>query len=285
MAERLVPRGVRAARHQLLRAYHTAPWLHGFHTLRLFGRDARFIPPLRLMHDGPVGYREFRDNAVEFLRHYVELGGLGPEEAVLDVGCGVGRRTYLLTSYLNARGRYEGLDVVRPAIAWCVDRYRDHPNFRFQLIDVFNDHYNPGGRCAASAYRFPFPGEHFDFVVLNSVFTHMRPEDVANYMSEIARVLRVGGRCLISMFLLNAESRRLIAAGRSTLDLRHPLGPACAMWPEAPERAIGYDEPHMLDLYARHGLTVREPIRYGSWCGRPTFLSYQDLVVAVKRRG
>ena len=120
---------------------------------------------------------------------------------MLAVGSGIGRKTFLLTDYLNHEGSYQGLDIVKTAIDWCTERITcKYPCFKFQLIDVFNQHYNPTGRYKASEYRFPFPDESFDFAVLCSVFTHMLAEDVEHYLCEVARVLKTGGRCPISFF-------------------------------------------------------------------------------------
>lgn len=46
----------------------------------------------------------------------------------------------------------------------------------------------------------------FDFVFLTSVFTHLLPEDMNNYFSEVVRVLTHARRCLITYFLLTFES-------------------------------------------------------------------------------
>ena len=82
---------------------------------------------------------------------------------MLDVGSGIGRKTILLTDYLNHEGSYEGLDIVKTGIDWCTERITcKYPRFKFQLIDVLNQHYNPTGRYKASEYRFPFPDESFD---------------------------------------------------------------------------------------------------------------------------
>jgi len=168
-------------------------------------------------------------------------------------------------------------------VNWCADRYTGRfPNFRFHLIDVYNRLYNPAGSQKAAEYKFPLPDEEFDFVVLNSVFTHMFAAEVENYLSEVARMLKVGGCCLISFFLLNDEALMLIADGKSTLDLKHEFGPSRAVSRESPEDAIGFDEAYVNDLYISRGLEIKDPIRYGSWCGRTDYLSYQDLIVAVK---
>lgn len=238
------------------------------------------------MHDGPRTYRDFKENGDEFFRHYVELCGLEPNESMLDLGCGIGRKTLPLTRYLSVRGSYVGMDIVKSGVDWCTEKYTSkYPNFKFQLIDVYNSLYNPDGNYEAAEYKFPFFAEQFDFVVLNSVFTHMLPLEVENYLSEISRVLLPGGRCLISFFVLNDESLRLIEAGRSTVDLRYEFGPARAISREKPELAIGYDEKYVVELYEKCGLEIKQPVAYGSWCGRENYYSYQDQILAFKTSG
>ncbi len=58
------------------------------------------------------------------------------------------------------------------------------------------------------------------FVLLTSVFTHMLPQDMDNYLSEVARVLKPDGRCLITYFLLNPESLALIDAEESSFNFQ-----------------------------------------------------------------
>jgi ubiquinone/menaquinone biosynthesis C-methylase UbiE len=244
------------------------------------------IPPLELMHDGPVGFEEFKTNGEEFFRYYTKLCDLKPYERMLDVGSGIGRKTFLLTDYLNHEGSYEGLDIVKTGIDWCTERItRKYPHFTFQRIDVFNQHYNPNGRYKASEYRFPFADESFDFAVLGSVFTHMLAEDVEHYLCEVARVLKTGGRCLISFFLLNESSLTLMRANNSTINLNINLGSCWVTDASDPEAVTGYEEDFVRGVYDRYNLEIKKPIHYGAWCGREKFLSYQDLIFAFKASG
>lgn len=72
-----------------------------------------------------------------FLENLVQLGGLKPDERILDVGCGIGRVAVPLTGYLDENGSYEGIDVIPEAISWCQKSITPrHPNFRFVLADV-----------------------------------------------------------------------------------------------------------------------------------------------------
>jgi len=252
----------------------------------LTGKRTPLIPPVGLMNDGPRDYEVFKKNGQDFLKYYINLCGLQPEAAVLDVGCGMGRKTIPLITYLNENGRYEGLDINRDGITWCKKGIgRRHDNFRFQLIDVFNERYNPSGRGRASEYRFPFADGTFDFVVLGSVFTHMLPADMENYLAEVSRVLRPNGSCLITFFLLNEESHRLISDRKSSMDFKHKIGDHCySEYSETPEQAIAYDESYIRDLYERVRLEVDSPINYGNWCQRATtrLNEYQDIIVARK---
>jgi SAM-dependent methyltransferase len=173
--------------------------------------------------------------------------------------------------------------VFPEGIAWCQENITPrHPNFRFRVADIKNKEYNPAGRFAASEYEFPYESASFDFVLLTSVFTHLLPDEVENYLSEIWRVLAPGGRCLASFFLLNEESLGAIRSGTSTIDFRHDFGGYRVKDVQTPEAAIAFPEDYIRSLYAERRLNIAEPIHYGSWPGRRAFLSYQDVVVAVK---
>lgn len=253
----------------------------GFDLIR--GRRDPLVPPRRLMFDGPRSVREFKQNGAEFFRYFLELADLKPTDAVLDVGSGMGRKTLPLTSFLAPSGRYDGIEIVKSGVDWCrANITAKHANFQFQHIDVFSGHYNPGGRTQPVDFRFPFTDDNFDFVVLGSVFTHMLPGAVTHYLDEIARVLRPGGRSLITYFLLNDESSRLLDAERGAFRFRHRGDGYRAEDPDDLERAVALDEALVREAYAARGMRIREPIRYGSWCERTTFLSFQDIIVATK---
>jgi hypothetical protein len=110
----------------------------------------------------------------------------------------------------------------------------------------------------------------------------MLPDDLKNYLREVARMLETGGRCLISYFLLNEESLRHVEAGEGTLDLKYVFDNYRVISLEVPEDAIAFDESWVKNLYEEMGLEIVR-LDYGSWCGRKNYLSYQDLVLAVKK--
>lgn len=256
---------------------------------RLFGDLAPLVPAVDDMFEGPQGLgivnglKVFKANGEEFLNIYKEVCSLRPDEKMLDVGCGIGRKTLPLTRYLSRRGTYDGIDITPKGIIWCDERITPRfPNFKFQQIDVYNQHYNPTGTHLPSAYKFPFEDNAFDFVMLGSVFTHMLPDDMLNYLGEVHRVLKKGGRCLITYFLLNEESLSLMGSKASTLNFKYSGDRYRTTSEPLPELAIALDEEWVRQRYKDVGLTITR-IDYGSWCARPTYLSYQDLVLAVRQ--
>lgn len=244
----------------------------------LAGRRDPLVPPRGLWF---VGGGHFQEN--QFLESFIQLCDLQPHHRVLDVGCGIGKQAVPLTKYLDSKGSYEGFDIVDEGIQWCQREITSrHPNFRFRHVDVFNQHYNPEGKILPSDWRFPYADAEFDFVWLISVFTHMLPKAVLNYISEISRVLKPGGKAFISFFLLNDESRRLIAGGKSTIAMTHERGEYSVLDPEFPETAIGLSESFVRKCYSDFGLDI-SAIHYGSWCGRNDAKFYQDIVRSVRR--
>jgi ubiquinone/menaquinone biosynthesis C-methylase UbiE len=211
---------------------------------------------------------------------------LKPNDQVLEAGCGCGRLAIALTKYLESEGSYEGFDIDYEAINWCQKHItKKYPNFNFQRADIYNGEYNPKGKYKASEYKFPYENESFDFVLLFSVFTHMFPQDVENYISEIKRVLKKDGKCLITYYLLNEKSSKLTKDFNSRLDFnfKYNFGEYSSIDENVTESVIALDESFIRQLYDQYQLKIVEPIFYGSWCGRSTsnaICSGQDTILA-----
>jgi SAM-dependent methyltransferase len=226
-----------------------------------------------------------REAGERYLELFIELGGLKPDHAVLEPGCGTGRMARPLTGYLSAEGSYDGFDVVTEAIETCVNEIgSSHPNFRFQRVDVHNRVYNRSGSLDPESFAFPYRDEDFDFVFLTSVFTHMLPPEVRQYMGEIRRVLRPSGRCLMTFFLLNPESIAAIEAGRTKPKFAHEGDGYLYDIRGRPEAAVAYREADALSLIVPAGLVLDGPVHHGRWMGQRPAAAGQDVIV-VKRSG
>ncbi len=241
------------------------------------------VTPIELIgHESRESFHRWVEAVLGWMKAH---GGLRPDDAVLEVGCGPGYNAVALTGYLSDRGSYDAFDPHRGKVAWCQANVSSRrSNFRFQSIDLYNGLYNPQGTVAPTEFVFPYGAATFNFVILTSIFTHLKPAEVDHYLGEIARVLRRGGRAYVSYFLLNAESLYLRSMGMGRQDLPLRVGLGGALTDDLDQLVVvAYDEGMLRALYAKHGLRPREPFCYGSWCGRHDYVvENQDVIVAER---
>lgn len=226
-----------------------------------------------------VGDGDFLAVGVEFLQWFVRVGGLKPQERVLDLGCGIGRMALPLTQYLDG-GTYDGVDVAATGIDWCeANITARYGNFRFQRLDLRHPIYNPDGTLETRDVRLPFADGAFDFVFMTSVLTHLEAEEIRAYARELRRVMAPGARCFVTAFMLNRPAREGLVAGRGVL----PFDGASTekrihAYADNPSAAVAYDEDYLLSLFLGFGLRRRRLPIYGRWSGRQTpGPSFQDI--------
>jgi SAM-dependent methyltransferase len=253
--------------------------------VRLLGRQEgpRRIPVPPKHLKARIGRGDYDEVGREFFAIFTGKAGLTPSARVLDVGCGAGRMAVHLGAFLRPPGHYEGFDVDADLVSWCQEHISSvYPHVRFRHVDIESPRYNPGGRRSGPRFTFPYETRSFDFVVTISVFTHLVQGVLERYVSEISRVLAPGGTLVTTFFLLNEETGGLLAEGKARLAFGPKTGVCSLLKPDAPESAIAYDEVYVRQLFGRHHLGIVEPVLSGSWCGRKSFLSYQDIVIAKR---
>ena len=243
------------------------------------------VPPVEKLYDGTSSVQEFIDFGEGFVNTYSDSAG---RPAAFCVVSGRGLRQRVGCTRADAPpvspGRYEGLDINRESVEWLQERYRPYPAFHFTHANVHNKMYNPGGVESSASYRLPYPDATFDVALLKSVFTHMLPEEVRHYLSELARVLKPTGRVVVTYFLLNQESLGQMSRGKDLLkmDFDWQGDPLCRIADRAvPEAAVAHDELRIRNYSIEAGLSVHD-ITFGNWCGRPSFLGFQDLMILVR---
>jgi len=241
-----------------------------FGIMDLTNRNKPLIPPLKLRR--VIGQSDnYTQNRTD---HFEDLCELTSHSNILDVGCGCGSLAYSLIKYRNFQGNYEGFDVIKEFTDWLAENVTSkYPNYHFKHANVYNKSYNPSGKIEPTEFRFPYKSNTFDMALLGSVFTHMLPSDLENYLSEVNRVLKPQGKCLISYFLLSSERpqsivdhefrKRFVDSGRGywTINI------------ERPEDAVAYQQGFILSLYKTYGLQLAAPVIYSG---------YQDAIVASK---
>lgn len=232
-----------------------------------------------------VGDGDFKAVGAEFLGHFIRMGGLRPEHHVLDIGCGIGRMAVPLTQYLDfEKGHYNGLDPVEGGIAWCRRFITPaYPNFTFQRLDIAHSLYNPQGKISGEALRLPYADRQFDFVIMTSVVTHLPPDEVLVHLSEVARLLKPGGRLFMTAFVVDQHAAEN-ASGRRDARLafaRDGNGP-CWFVPDMPRlAAVGFDDGFLDRALEKAGLQLAVK-SLGHWRGQDAD-HYQDVYVAEYR--
>ena len=261
------------------------------------------IPPDKIISNPPeeladlVGGHYFQIGSA-LIALFKEYANLQSGDKILDIGCGCGRIAVPLTNFLSQSGTYDGFDINRDAISWCQNEITPRfPNFHFRYEDIFNQFYNPGGAIKSGEFIFPFENNSFSFVILTSVFTHMVPEDMEHYLAETRRVLKKDGRCFITFFLINDESKHLIENNKSHIEFKYGphypsffsrlTAPAKRYWtthPSIAEHAVAYDERYIFQTFQNYGFEIIRPVHYGYWCQRkPAGEVGQDIIVASRR--
>ncbi len=245
------------------------------------GARGPMIPPRGKIF---IGSGSFVSTGESIMDQLVELGGLKPHHRVLDVGCGVGRVTVPLTRYLDNKGSYEGFDIVKSAIHWCRKRIQSRfSNFRFTHIDLKNDLYNLRTSSEAKDFAFPYSDEEFDMVFLTSVFTHMLLDDVDNYLEQIHRVLKPGGVCFATFFIMNEQAREFMKkSGKEMFETR--LDHHYLFHAKVKEANVAYDEKYLVDRMIESKGFKLEQVHHGFWSGRPKTVlnNFQDIFVFRK---
>ncbi len=166
---------------------------------------------------------------------------------VVDIGCGQGRLAIGLLREVGALN-YVGFDVSKTSIDWCKKHIqRCHPSFRFFHLDVENERYNPTGKSIPNDFRFPLMDSRVDVAYLWSVFTNMRPEHMRIYLSDISRIMRMGG----SVFLTAFVEKGVPAVSINPSDyVPFEYG--------GPLHVVRYEEEHLFSAFRERGLIVHD---------------------------
>ena len=138
--------------------------------------------------DGKVPAEEW-GNSEGFIEELVSL--CKPNYVALEIGCGSGRITKEVYEKL---GRIHAFDVSLGMINECRKNIKDSACVTFH-------------RCLDDVVSlFPIEDESIDLVFSHDVFVHFDNYEVMCYFNEISRVLKPGGKALISFFEINKDN-------------------------------------------------------------------------------
>lgn len=230
-----------------------------------------------------VGAGDYLETGRLTLSLLERLAGLRTSDRVLDVGCGLGRVAWPLSTRLGRQGSYTGFDVVKVYSDWCAESLDlDPERFRFLHVDVRTSLYNPDGSILAEDFAFPWPDGSFDLAIATSIFTHLLPRATENYLREIERTLSRRGRLFASFYMLDELGRRAAESGATHPAFLAPMEHGLLHDAAVPEAGVAYDAGWLLATVSSAGFEVAS-VQPGTWKGREGPY-YQDLVVATRRR-
>lgn len=242
----------------------------------LRGKRREMIPPRGKIFTGPG---DFVKQGRELMDQLIRLTDLKPGDNILDVGCGIGRLAIPLTDYLK-EGNYTGFDIVEDGIRWCRKNITPrYPNFVFEYIPLRNDLYNLDASEEAENFRFPYDDHLFDKVVLTSVFTHMQPPAVKNYLNEIRRVMKPGGACFTTFFLIDEENLKLMKKKEDPF-FKYKQEGTWLHHKKVRDANIAYETDYLNEMTREAGLSISR-IEKGRWPGRKAgeYGNFQDIVI------
>lgn len=246
----------------------------------LSGKRDAITPPKGMIFIGPGNFKALGE---KLKTDFIRFGGLKPEHHVLDIGCGIGRIAIPLTTYLDKTGSYNGFDIVETGIDWCQKKISPRfPNFQFRHINLRNDLYNLETKVSASEFVFPYGDGAFDFVILTSVFTHMQSAEVAQYLKEIARVLRKGGTCFATFFIIDEASEQFLKASKEPF-FAYEYDEYYLHDQHVKDANIAYKAEAINRMLAQAGLHI-EKSHPGWWAGRQKedCVDFQDVLILRK---
>jgi demethylmenaquinone methyltransferase/2-methoxy-6-polyprenyl-1,4-benzoquinol methylase len=124
----------------------------------------------------PTGEILLRTSVFKALSPFVKKG-----DRILDLCCGTGTLTILLTKLLYKDCKITGVDLSFGQIAQAQKKNK-YPNLRFAVMD---------------ANELRFPNEYYNHIVISAALHEMNKNQRLRVLSEIHRILKKGGTLLI----------------------------------------------------------------------------------------
>lgn len=246
-----------------------------------FGKGKDAIPKKGDIFIGSGDFVKQGKHQLDLLKKYVDIPADGK---ILDVGSGIGRTAFALKSCLTENAVYDGFDVVEKGVLWCRKNISNEcPNFSFKCTPLNNDLYHIASD-KADKFVFPYESDFYDTVFLFSVFTHMQPLEVQNYLNEISRVLSPKGKCLATFFYYSSVNEEFISSQNGEFIFPYKKDGYRLMNEKVPSANIAFGENELKKMIANAGLHLSATID-GYWKGQQPgneLRDFQDVFVLEK---
>src|SRR6185312_2698469 len=136
-----------------------------------------------------VCHQENEKTNYEHKLRILQQFGLQKNSTLLDVGCGTGLFIKSLENYLQSpQQQFVGVDLADDAIKYCMKKY---PGYTFYT-------------CGMT--KLPILNKKFDMICLFSVFTHMYPEEILEYLKDMKNYLNENG-CIVASIIESVDKK------------------------------------------------------------------------------
>jgi ubiquinone/menaquinone biosynthesis C-methylase UbiE len=203
-----------------------------------------------------------------------EYGQLNMQHSVLDFGCGTGR---VLAGLQKTCRHAVGFDICNRFLEYCQ---------QYQLAthhaDVYHEEFNPKGTVDPDTEYLPFKENSFDRVTCVAVMNHQSIENAVRIIKESLRVVKRGGKIIMTAFLLNAQSRTQLQYGNCALQFQEKTPEWWVANASRPYLNCALDETIIRRTIVENKGQIVEPILYGQWRNMNHAPTGHDLLVIRK---
>lgn len=255
-------------------------------------KNIKLIPDFVNRRGGKASYAEWAHVIGIFQTLIYQNLKQNKDNHILDIGCGTGLLGISAEPYTSGKGSYTGIDVMQYDIDYC-SKHFPADNYNFIHFDIAN----PSYASAQSQELKPWPVEDGskDLVVALSVWTHLQEKDATFYFKEVARVLKQGGRAIITFFYLDEAYQESLAIRKDEIGRFHSTRQTkwifdrqaygsnnwyTTAWVKHPEDAMGVTKTAMETLTAASGLKIIQHYP-GNWKEEPG-VYFQDVMIFEK---
>jgi SAM-dependent methyltransferase len=255
-------------------------------------RNIRLIPGYRNRRGGKLSYAEWAHVIGIFQTLIYQTLDKKSGNKILDIGCGTGLLGIASEPFVGDGGTYCGIDVMSTDINFCRENFRQE-NYQFIHLDVANPTYASGQ--SQQLQPWPIDDNSQDMATALSVWTHLNEEHAIFYFKELYRVLKPGGKAIVTVFLLDeyykdSLSKRSNATGRfhSTSQndwIFNVSAYGSANWftvpaADTPENAIAIT-PEGLNILIKNSRLKQVQYYPGNWKEMPGTY-FQDILIFEK---
>jgi SAM-dependent methyltransferase len=255
-------------------------------------KNIRLIPEFAHRRGGKLAYAEWAQVIGIFQTLFYQQLARKTGNHILDIGCGTGLLGISAEPYTQEGGSYTGIDILPEDIAYC-KRHYTQANYSFIHLDAVNRSYVT--TQSTKPKPWPVQSGYYDLVTGLSVWTHFNEADSRYYFKEVSRVLKSGGKAIITFFFLDEAYEETVDSRSAEAGHYHFIPQSNLIFSEQaynskhwlhpkpvnfPEDAIGITPEGMELMASEAGLKVHAYFP-GNWKEKPGVF-YQDVLVFEK---